>query len=67
MEKKRLTVNIDNEQYEALLAFAAVYNCSVADILGNYVADLTEINSNGSDEREMANAYFQRTHLAMDW
>lgn len=67
MEKKRLTVNINEEQYQALLVFAEMYEWSVAEVLGNYIADLTGVHSNGSDERQMAADYFSRTHLAYQW
>lgn len=61
---KRLTVEINEEQFKELADFAERRNITVAQILGNYVADLTRIDSNGSDEREFARTYFERTHLA---
>lgn len=64
---KRLNVAIDDEQYAALKEIASTNGCTVADILGAYVADLTQIQSNGSDERDMARAYFERTYLFTGW
>jgi len=66
-EVKRLSVNIDDEQYAALKKIAETNDCTVADILGAYVADLTQVHSNGSDEREFARSYFERTHLYTGW
>jgi hypothetical protein len=60
----RIKVDISEEQHKALKLFAEQHNVSVSDILSNYIADLTCINSNGSDERDMASSYFQRTHLS---
>ena len=64
---KWLKVDIDDEQYAALKYIADKNECSVADILGAYVSDLTQIRSNGSDEREFARTYFERTHLFTGW
>ena len=64
---KRLNVNISDEQYEALGEIAKAHVCTVADILGVFVADLTGVNSTGSDEQEKARAYFERTHLFEGW
>ncbi|WP_391116016.1 hypothetical protein [Psychrobacillus sp. L3] len=64
---KRLNVEINDVQFKALKEFAKRYNCSIADVLGNYIADLTQIESNGSDERILAREYFQRTHLAFQY
>lgn len=60
----RIKVEISKDQYDALKLLAEQHNVSVSDILSNYVADLTCINSNGSDERDYASQYFQRTHLS---
>ena len=61
---KRLNVDIGEEEYALLKDFAAEHNVSVAEILGNYVQDLVQCNSNGSDERMYARQYFDRTWLA---
>ncbi|MDW0112186.1 hypothetical protein QT711_03245 [Sporosarcina saromensis] len=61
---KRLTVEINEEQYKALQQFAGAYNITISQILGSYVADLVEIDSNGSDEREFCKQYFDRTYLS---
>jgi hypothetical protein len=60
----RLTVDITQVQYDALEQFANTYNITISDILSNYIADLVQINSNGSDERELARRYFERTELS---
>lgn len=57
-------MDINQEQYDALKQFAEQHNVKVSDILSNYVADLVQINSNGSDERDRARSYFERTHLS---
>lgn len=62
---KRLNVDIDEEQYEELKEIARNYEVSVADILGAFVADLTCIKSNGSDERELAREYLERTWIGV--
>ena len=61
---KRLNVAIGDEEYQALKELAERKNVTVAEILGNYVQDLTGINSNGSDERAFAKSYFDRTWLS---
>lgn len=39
-----------------------------AQILANFVADFTgSSRSNGSDERDLADQWFKRTHLAMEY
>jgi len=61
---KRLNVAIGEEEYEALRVLALEKNVTVADILGNYVQDLTGIKSNGSDERMYARQYFERSWVS---
>ena len=61
---KRLNVAIGEEEYEALKEFAKRYEVSIAEILGYYIQDLVQVNSHGSDEREDAMRYFQRTELS---
>ena len=61
---KRLNVAIGEEEYQALKELAESRNVSVAEILGNYVKDLTEIHSNGSDERMYARQYFERSWVS---
>lgn len=62
---KRVNVDINDEQYERLKEIAHEYDVSVATILGAFVADLTGINSNGSDEREYAWQYLERTWIGI--
>lgn len=64
LRKRRITVTLTDDQYAALQERSKNYGVSVDDILSNYVADLTCIHSNGSDERDRASSYFQRTWLA---
>ena len=68
-DMKRLNVAIGEEEYQALKEFAKYYEVSIAEILGYYVQDLVQINSHGSDERDYARQYFQRTELSWmkDW
>lgn len=61
---KRLNVDIGEEEYQLLKEFASEHNVTVSEILGNYVQDLIQFNSNGSDERMYATQYFERTWLA---
>ena len=61
---KRLSVDIGEEEYAALKELAESRKVTVADILGNYVRDLTAINSNGSDERMFARQYFERSWVS---
>lgn len=65
--KRRLSITLTDDQYKALQERADDCHVSVDDILSNYIADLTRIHSNGSDEREIANDYFRRTWLAHNW
>ncbi|MFC4103623.1 hypothetical protein [Paenibacillus xanthanilyticus] len=60
----RVNVDITQEQYAAFREFARSYNVSVSDILSSFVADLSGVRSNGSDERLFAREYFQRTDLS---
>lgn len=61
---RRLSIDLTDLQLLRLKAFADEYDITVNDILSNYIADLVKVHSNGSDERLMAEDYFQRTHLA---
>jgi hypothetical protein len=62
---KRLKVNINDEQYQRLQEIAKDYDVSVAEILGAFTADLTGVNSNGSDERSFAWRYLERTWIGI--
>ncbi|MDF2650004.1 MAG: hypothetical protein K0Q73_5809 [Paenibacillus sp.] len=62
--KRRLTITLTDAQLAGIQSVAEAHNVSVDEILANYIADLTRIHSNGSDERERARDYFERTHLS---
>lgn len=62
---KRLSVDIDDDQYDRLKEIAQEYDVSVATILGAFAADLTGIRSNGSDERDYAWQYLERTWIGI--
>lgn len=64
---KRIEVAINDEQLAALEEIAMENGCTVADILGAFAADLSRVDSNGSDERQLARDYFIRTHLYVGW
>ncbi|WP_404403857.1 hypothetical protein [Jeotgalibacillus malaysiensis] len=62
---KRISVDINEEEYERLKEIADEHNVKVSLILGYYVRDLVcSARSNGSDERQYAQDYFQRTNLS---
>lgn len=63
-KKRRLTVTLTDMQYQDLIEKALEHKVTVDQILSNYVADLTQIHSNGSDERMYAEQYFERTWLS---
>ncbi|OPA76719.1 hypothetical protein BVG16_16240 [Paenibacillus selenitireducens] len=63
-KKRRITVTMTDKQLSMLQERAKDCNVSVDDILSNYIADLTCTHSNGSDERDRASSYFERTWLA---
>ncbi|TGA98633.1 hypothetical protein E4665_07145 [Sporolactobacillus shoreae] len=62
----KLSVDIDRDEFEKLKAFAKLYHCTPAEILGNFCHDLlgTANRTNGSDERDLADRYFQRTYMS---
>lgn len=62
---KRLNAAINEEQYERLKEIAVEYDVTPAQIIGAFVADLTGINSNGSDERDYAWRYLERTWIGI--
>lgn len=63
-KKRRLTVTLTDNQLLEIREFADSYGVSVDDILSNYISDLICMYDNGSDERNFASRYFERTHLA---
>lgn len=70
VKQKRLTVEITDAEYDKLKEIAADHNVKVSEILGAFVADLTdEGRRNGSDEVEYAWAYLNRTWIGIlkDW
>lgn len=62
----RVTVDIDQEEYSELKRFAKQYKCTPAEIIGNFCHDLlgTANSTNGSDERDYARRYFDRTYMS---
>jgi hypothetical protein len=59
----RLTVDITKEEYNDLKELAKECNVTVSDIISNYVYDLVG-SGNGSDERDFARRYFERTWVS---
>lgn len=59
----KITVDITKEDYQALKRLAKSRKITVNMILSNYVYDLVG-NGNGSDERDLANRYFERTGIS---
>lgn len=60
--KVKVELELRKEDWSELKDLARGYQISVSDILENYIKDLTySKESNGSDEREMANEYFSRS------
>ena len=63
---KRLSIHIDEEEYQALKELAEDRKVTVSDVLANYIRDLTGVNSNGSDERMYAQQYFARSWVSYE-
>ncbi|WP_313804752.1 hypothetical protein [Cytobacillus sp.] len=63
---KRLNVDINEEQYEELKEIAKEHDVNIATLLGAFVADLSGILSNGSDERDYARQYLDRTWIGIN-
>lgn len=60
--KKRIYVDLEITDYEALKSKAGEYNISPAELLKIFVYDLVYSDySQGSDERELANEWFYRS------
>lgn len=60
--KGKIELELRKEDWSELKDLARGYQISVSDILENYIKDLTySKESNGSDERELANEYFSRS------
>lgn len=61
---KRLTIDINDEEYQALKLIAENEESTIAKLLGAFVQDLTFSNrSGGSDERLYARDYLRRAML----
>ncbi len=59
---KRLTIDINAEEYARLLEIAEYYNTDVKKLLGAFVQDLTVSDrSGGSDERSLASQWADRS------
>lgn len=57
----KVELNLTEKEYQKLMEKAGRAGLSVSGLLENFIRDLTYSNrSNGSDEREMANAWFDR-------
>lgn len=73
-KKKRMTIMITEQEATKWRLFCRRWRenygrrLTPREILENFVADfLASDRSNGSDERDMADQWFKRTHLAMDY
>ncbi len=59
---KRIELNLSEDDFESLKDKADLWNVSIKEIITNYIRDLVYSNeSNGSDERDLANEYFSRS------
>ncbi|WP_088032766.1 hypothetical protein [Evansella clarkii] len=66
LKRKRITVEMTDAEYDALKAIAEDHNVRVSQVLGAFVADLTdEGRRNGSDEVGYAWAYLNRTWIGI--
>lgn len=62
MKRIRPQIELSEEDLIALKDLAGCYEITVSDIIKNYICDLVySKESNGSDERELANDYFLRS------
>ena len=62
-QRPDIQLSLTNEQYRRLKsrAYEAGFNAP-AELLANFVADLTDCQRNGSDECELANEWMRRAH-----
>ena len=59
--KREITLELTEEEAKLLSDTAAGYGLTAAELLQNFIADLTNIDyTNGSDERMYANQYVER-------
>lgn len=61
LRERMLKINLSDEEIEDLGRMAGAANLTVAELLENFVADLTASNRrNGSDECDYADTWFER-------
>lgn len=60
---REIRVKIEDEDLEDLKGFLENYDLTPSQLLQGFIGDLIESNmSNGSDERDLANSYFNRAY-----
>ena len=63
---RKITVNLTDADSEAIFQKAAAHGLTVGELLENFIADLIGgAGTNGSDERDRAEAWFERCWFGM--
>jgi len=57
---RKFSLEITDEQYKRLHETAREYNITASQLLSSFIGDLVDYHRNGSDEKELAEAWVER-------